>query len=367
MNEPLHPLRLGEILDRTAQMYRARFLVFLGIAAIPAGAMFVLAAGMIGLAGWIGPKVSQGMTAANAGAWAGIIVLGLLLVPVTIGSTALGEAAMTDAAARSFLGYSISIRKSYKTAWRRGWRWVGILLLQGLAIFVTPMVVFGVLVGVLVAAHVSGYQANDSSPVFGGLVFLAFVVFGSFAVWMLLRLCLAFAASVVEQAGAFSALKRSNKLSAGTRGRILVLYILGLLLNQIIAWMVIFPALILVAMIPALQGHAHAHAVGTFMTFATYGAMFAVRALTKPVFGIGLTLFYFDQRIRKEGFDIEWMMQQAGMVAISPSEAHHGDVTQVPTLVVEGSVANEAAGTEAMPSLALQSPALDDRTTESPI
>jgi hypothetical protein len=25
------------------------------------------------------------------------------------------------------------------------------------------------------------------------------------------------------------------------------------------------------------------------------------------------TLLYYDQRIRKEGFDVEWMMQSAGM------------------------------------------------------
>ena len=50
--------------------------------------------------------------------------------------------------------------------------------------------------------------------------------------------------------------------------------------------------------------------------FATYGAYFAVKALTKPIYGIALTVFYFDQRIRKEGFDIEWMMQQAGMLAL---------------------------------------------------
>jgi hypothetical protein len=49
--------------------------------------------------------------------------------------------------------------------------------------------------------------------------------------------------------------------------------------------------------------------------FATYGAFFAVKALTKPIYGIARIVFYFDQRIRKEGFDIEWMMQQAGMMS----------------------------------------------------
>lgn len=318
MNEQLHPLRLGEILDRTAQIYRSRFLLFLGIATIPAATMFVFFAGLVGLFGWIGPKVSEGPTAANSMVWAGIIGLALLLVPATVGSTALGEAAISDAAARSFLGHPITIRTSYKTAWRRGWRYVGILVLQGVVIFVGPMFVFGIVLGVMIATKVSGYATSDPSPLFGGLLFSMFLLFGAIAVWMLLRLCLAFPASVVEQTNAWSALKRSTRLSEATKGRILVLYILGVLLNQILAWAVVFPAIILLALIPGLQGQAHARAAGTFMTFAFYGAMFVVRALTKPVYGIGLTLFYFDQRIRKEGFDIEWMMQQAGMVVAPP-------------------------------------------------
>jgi hypothetical protein len=30
-------------------------------------------------------------------------------------------------------------------------------------------------------------------------------------------------------------------------------------------------------------------------------------------------LFYYDQRIRKEGFDIEWMMEQAGLAKVAPA------------------------------------------------
>jgi hypothetical protein len=154
---------------------------------------------------------------------------------------------------------------------------------------------------------------------FGGLLFLLFLVIGAFAVWMLLRLCLAFPVCVVEQATAWSALKRGTGLSPGTKGRILLLYILGLLLNQILAWAVAFPAMIALALIPGLQGEAHSHLLGVILIIFFYGAMFVVRALTKPVYGIALTLFYFDQRIRKEGFDIEWMMQKAGMVQASPA------------------------------------------------
>ena len=48
MNEPLRPSTLGEILDRTAQLYRSRFLLFLGISIIPTGVIVVLAC-LVGL------------------------------------------------------------------------------------------------------------------------------------------------------------------------------------------------------------------------------------------------------------------------------------------------------------------------------
>jgi hypothetical protein len=49
---------------------------------------------------------------------------------------------------------------------------------------------------------------------------------------------------------------------------------------------------------------------------ATFYALYAALAtLAKPIFPIILTLFYYDQRIRKEGYDIERMMDAAGMAA----------------------------------------------------
>jgi hypothetical protein len=40
-----------------------------------------------------------------------------------------------------------------------------------------------------------------------------------------------------------------------------------------------------------------------------------------PVYPIASTLFYYDQRIRKEGFDVEWMMQSAGMTEMASTPA----------------------------------------------
>ena len=49
METNLRPMSLGEILDRTAQIYRTNFLLFAGIAAIYAGIVLVLNLAQIGI------------------------------------------------------------------------------------------------------------------------------------------------------------------------------------------------------------------------------------------------------------------------------------------------------------------------------
>ena len=52
MNESLHPLSLGEVLDRTAQLYRSRFLVYFGIAVIPTGTILIFFAIFFAFSEW---------------------------------------------------------------------------------------------------------------------------------------------------------------------------------------------------------------------------------------------------------------------------------------------------------------------------
>ena len=109
---------------------------------------------------------------------------------------------MSDAAARLFLGDNVTIRSAYKATWKRGWRYVSLYLLQELVIVGAPGIVFFAAMFAMIASKVRGVAANDDSPLFAGLLFSLLFVLAVFAVWMLLRLCLAFPASVVEQAPA---------------------------------------------------------------------------------------------------------------------------------------------------------------------
>jgi hypothetical protein len=57
-------------------------------------------------------------------------------------------------------------------------------------------------------------------------------------------------------------------------------------------------------------------------------AVTVAQSLAAPVFSIALSLFYYDQRIRKEGFDIERMMETAGMNLAATSDVDFGSVAQ---------------------------------------
>jgi hypothetical protein len=83
---------------------------------------------------------------------------------------------------------------------------------------------------------------------------------------------------------------------------------------------IVLPLTIVLAMLPGANSPEHARTMSLVMAFIVYGGSFAVQALTRPIYGIALILFYYDQRIRQEAFDIEWMMLRAGLVVPSPAQ-----------------------------------------------
>ena len=55
----------------------------------------------------------------------------------------------------------------------------------------------------------------------------------------------------------------------------------------------------------------------------------ALAALIGPIYPIALTLFYYDQRIRREGYDIERMMDTAGLIVPAPPPAGESPIASV--------------------------------------
>jgi hypothetical protein len=325
MNEPLRPLTLGEILDRTAQLYRSRFLLFLGISVIPAGVVVVLAC-LVGL-------VVAWWSAAGAGSMpeeAGYVLvaifcicIALVALPVLLAASALAMAAMSHAVSRVHLGQTTTIRDAYKSVWRKGWRYIGLTLLEGILIGGVPFAVYILLV-ILIAGGTIFARASGMGNIAGVGLFIMAVVLAVIAIvfyvfYMLIRLSLVFPACVVEQIGAWPAIKRSWDLSNGSKGRILLLYVLVGLLGWLLSMGISLPLLIIFTLLIGSGNPQHAQAASIAIIFISYGSSFAVQALVRPVYGIAQVLFYYDQRVRKEGYDIEWMMQAAGMAVAPPA------------------------------------------------
>lgn len=316
MSEPLHPSNLSEILDRTAQLYRSRFLVFAGIAVIPTAAILIPACAVILFLLWVGSFGSNAANPAIAGGLAAVLAIVVVLVaaPVWLAVAALTSGAMSHAAARACMDEKTTIREAYKIVWRRGWHYIGLYIVQMFLIWGVPFAVWFSLLGLTAVAVTVVHRAGAAA---GALVgFAAFVIMAAlfvYGVLMLLRLSLAFPACVVEQIDILAALKRSSRLSKGSRGRIILLYLLGAALTWIVSMGITIPLTIIIALFPGAGNPERAQTAAVVMAVAVYGAAFAVQALIKPVYGIALMLFYYDQRIRLEGFDIEWMMQRAGL------------------------------------------------------
>jgi MFS family permease len=314
MPDALRPMHLGEILDRTVQIYRRQFLLFAGIAAGPS--LVVLGCFAAGFLLYL--FAHGGGTAANLLLGLGFLALLAVGVPLYIAASAFGFAALSQAAKKRFFGEPVTIRGMYREAWPHGWRYLGLFALEFAILGVAPgtLMFFGLIAYGFFSRAMGGNDAGIGA-IFGVLAFFALLMI--YELWMLPRLCMSFAASVAEKAGVAESLKRGWTLSRGTRWRILLLFVMGAVCGWMLTWLVTLPVIIAVSLIPGMNSPQHSQMMGSIILFGTYAAGFAVQALIRPVYGIALVLFYYDQRIRNEGYDIEWMMERAGLTANAES------------------------------------------------
>ncbi len=109
-----------------------------------------------------------------------------------------------------------------------------------------------------------------------------------------------------------NALRRGVELSKGSRGRI---FVLGLLVGAIKLGVVAISQVFF--LVTAFRHHGQ---MGAGLTAASQVIGFFTSIFLGPIYATGITLLYYDQRVRHEGYDIEWMMQTAGLT-LPPSVA----------------------------------------------
>ena len=317
METSLRPLTLGEILDRTAELYRNNFVLFAGIFAPYAGVALVLNLILIGL----GILLKNQHVAAGPIIW---ITLGtgaveMLLLFLLFGASV---AAICRAVAWVHLGQPATIRGAYATVLPRLGRYLWLMTITAFVVW-TPFALlyigfFGILgyYGKIFSAHpgVAQTPPDPQTAIIIGIAsvifFLAILPIGAYTIFMSLRYALALPGCVVENTQARASLRRAIELSKGARWRI---FVLALLIGVIKIGLVGITQLFTIVSIFKSHGQA-----SPGVTAISQVIEFFTTTFLGPIYATGITLLYYDQRVRKEGFDIEWMMLAAGLTVPAP-------------------------------------------------
>lgn len=254
MAHTLRPLSLGKLLDETFDIYRHNFLLFVGISALPNVILLLL-------------RLSMGTSALNRPKYPELLIvfmtLGWYVASLFVGAVV--TAATTFGVSDIYLDRPTSIQACFARVSGKALRVAYVSFGVGL------IVGFGMLLCLVPGIYWAG-------------------VYG-----------VAIPAVVLENITGGQSFRRSADLTRDSVGRVIVVYFLTAIFVFIIAAG-------LIAGVNALGPGVFQH-TGIFTRTAmreivnTLGAI-----LLGPISAIGLTLVYYDQRVRKEAFDIEHMM-----------------------------------------------------------
>ena len=284
----LRPLSVGEVLDRTFSLYRQRFWLYCGLAA--GAALFQTVAQLIQVIFLSTPgKLANAKDAKTALIGVGVTIFVYLFY---FGAYSVTQAATASAVLASYLGHETSVRTALKAVGGHWWRYVLILLWQFWSMMWIFMLLFIPAI-VLVALRVT------SMVVLGGFLVMVAIASLVYGVIAYIRNSLAIAASVMEGMKVRKSMRRSKVLAAGNKWRIFLLLLLMFALG-LVAGILQVPILAVIGLHPTGQ---HFAAQGLQMLIS-----FLSSSLIGPVGAIGFCLFYIDARVRKEGFDIEALM-----------------------------------------------------------
>ena len=270
----LQPMGFTDILDTIFSLYRNHFRLIFGICVV----YFVLTLGLNLLTG-----IST-FYFSNSGLGVMAIAVPVIASWITILISLFSIGALLFAGAQSYLGRQITAGTAFRQIARRFWSYLGSNILYMLVIGLLAITIIGLPFAIYFAARWGFYSQ----------------------------------AVLVEETSATNALRRSSELVKGTWWRVFGILFAIFLLAFMIQTILQFSLLFLFGLTQAIGGEE-----GLLKMFqqlfvpelTTWDGLVnyiiqsftngVVNSLMLPVGIIGSTLLYFDQRIRKEGFDIE--------------------------------------------------------------
>lgn len=263
MNGILGPRSLLDILVETFKIYKRnpiRLLAIVAIVEIGLGFMWSIP-DFSGLR----PSTPEGGTASLTH----LIPIGIMLVVASIMGLSLMQGALIHAISEQYLRQSINIGRAFRFAWERLAALAGAMIL---VLFVTT--------GIVVVSI--GFTVSISPDV--GYVFIA----AGFCVglYLMVRWSFILQVALLERLGPLAAISRSSALVKRNWWRVMNMTI-------IIGIITVGISIIL----------------GTVPTIGpTLGSI-----LSTPVFAIGITLLYYDLRVRKEEYNLDLLAAELHM------------------------------------------------------
>jgi uncharacterized membrane protein len=273
MNLDLRPLSLGEILDRTFSLYRQNFLLFVGISAIPQLLVLPLTLMQTPTEGPFWQQIS-GQSQAAFPKTSALGLAGLLtLVVMAVVAYVFTQGGTVYAVSELYLGRTTTIGASLRRMRGRFWKLLGVTMLNGLVIGASAMLL---------------------------------IIPG---VYMACRLITSVPAALLEDLGPVESISRGFNLTEENAGRAFLIYLLDFFLLYAAIALLTLPFSLLARF--SADNPAMAH---TWLVASQIGN-FLAGVLVAPILLIATAVFYYDLRVRKEGFDLQLMMDHVGGIS----------------------------------------------------
>jgi len=241
-------------------------------------------------------RMSQADFWGLGGLWlAGVIYMGVAAV--------LLQVAIINVIGQRILGQPITWRTVWEPVKRFGWRAIAAMVLQSLVLLPAGILLWGSLGAIYAAA-----LASTTGPAPGwilGALFIGFPVMLAGAlvvIWLTTALVFVEPALVVEDLGPWAAIKRSLALVRGQWWRVFGVTLVFSLLVEILAAVVVG----LAGLVLGLAFPSPAAVLWTSTITQT-----TMHVFTAPLIIVLQALLYFDLRVRKEQFDLYYLLGAA--------------------------------------------------------
>jgi hypothetical protein len=270
----LRPRSAIEIVDTAFTIWRRNFgqMTIIGIAAtVPIVLALVLGLGSLFTAGMTGNAVSGSAILSMA-------PMILVFVVILVLWMAVVDGAMTLAAGDAYFGREVSAASALRGALSKG----GTLVLSNILRMLTiggAAVVGGIVIALLGRTN-------------GGIAVLLIIVLSVLMLLLFARLFATTNAVVFENSGASESLSRSFAISKDSAWRIFGVILLSYVVLIVAQIAIGLTVQLVISMV--LRSPVVASMVGN-----------VIGALLYPFLSIALMVLYFDQRIRKEGYDLD--------------------------------------------------------------